>query len=211
MKRLLGISTIFALICTTTVSAQDDDSRTHIHGGLKAGFNFSSMIREEEPNFDVDTKLGYVAGAFVAIPIGKFLGFQPEVLISEKGFNSNGTSIGGNYTFSRTTTYLDVPLLLQIKPSQHFTLLVGPQYSYILSKKDEVQSSDVVITDQVTYDNDDITKNLLGVVVGADIYIGHLLIFGRYNLDLRSNNGDGTQSVPEYKNQVFQIGAGLVF
>jgi hypothetical protein len=192
----------------SSIFAQDD-SREKLHIGVKGGLNFASLIQDDYPDYEVDHKIGYVAGAFLAIPLNKFIGLQPEVLISQKGFESKGTFLLSNYTFSRTTTYLDIPLQIQLKPMEQLAIVGGVQYSYLLSKKDEVSGPNSSVVDEVKYDNDDVTKNLLGAVVGLDITLNHFLIFGRYNLDLRKNNGDGTTTIPKYKNQVFQIGVGL--
>lgn len=212
MKRITLAAALLALTFSTSVNAQDVDQRDRLRLGLKGGLNFSSLIQDEYPNYEVNHKLGYVGGAYLSIPLTTFLGIQPEVLVSQKGFSSsNSNFFGGTYTFNRTTTYLDIPLMIQLKPSQLITIVGGIQYSYLLSKKDEISGNSVIISDQVTYDNQDITKNILGVVGGIDINIKHFMVFGRYNLDLRRNNGDGTSSVPRYKNQVFQVGVGLVF
>lgn len=208
MKQLTLAATLIALTFSTTLKAQDD-SRENFHFGIKGGLNFASLIQDDYPDYDVDHKMGYVAGAYMAIPLGKFIGLQPEVLVSQKGFESTGRVLLNNYTFRRTTTWLDIPLLVQIKPTEHIALVGGIQYSYLLKKKDEVSGSDVIVTDDVRYENQDITKNILGAVVGLDINLNHFMIFGRYNIDLRKNNGDGTSTVPEYKNQVFQVGVGL--
>jgi len=212
MKRITLAAALLALTFSTSVNAQDVDQRDRLRLGLKGGLNFSSLIQDDYPNYEVNHKLGYVGGAYLSIPLTTFLGIQPEVLVSQKGFSSsNSNFFGGTYTFNRTTTYLDIPLMVQLKPSQFITIVGGIQYSYLLSKKDEITGNSVIISDQVTYDNQDITKNILGVVGGIDINIKHFMVFGRYNLDLRRNNGDGTSSVPRYKNQVFQVGVGLVF
>ncbi len=213
MKRLTFAAAIIAIAFSTKVNAQDDsgDSRENFHIGIKGGLNFASLIQDSYPDYEVDHKLGYVAGAYIAIPVNKFIGLQPEVLISQKGFESRGNFLGSPYTFRRTTTYLDIPLMIQLKPTEELAIVGGVMYSYLLSKRDEAGGNNVVVTDQVEYDNDDINKNILGAVVGLDLTLNHFLIFGRYNIDLRRNNGDGTSTVPEYRNQVFQVGVGLVF
>lgn len=212
MKKLT-IAAVLAFACAATVNAQDNsaDPRDNFHLGLKGGLNFASVIHDAYPNYEVNHKLGYVAGAFAAIPLNTYIGLQPELLISQKGFESRGNFLGAPYTFRRTTTYLDIPLMIQLKPTKELSVVGGIMYSYLLSKRDVANTNNVVVTDQVEYENNDITRNILGAVVGLDLNLNHFLIFGRYNIDLRRNNGDGTSTVPEYKNQVFQVGIGLVF
>lgn len=49
-------------------------------------------------------------GGFLSVSFGSFLGVQPEVLYSEKGFNSTGTILGSAYEMTRSTDYIDVPI-----------------------------------------------------------------------------------------------------
>lgn len=213
MKKLAFAAALFTFAFSATVNAQEEsgDSRENFHIGVKGGLNFSSLVQDNYPDYEVDHKLGYVAGAYLAIPLNKYIGLQPEVLISQKGFESRGSVLGTPYTFRRTTTFLDIPLMIQLKPTEELSIVGGVMYSYLLSKRDEAGGNNIVVVDQVEYDNSDITKNILGAVVGLDLNLNHFLIFGRYNIDLRRNNGDGTSTVPQYKNQVFQVGVGLVF
>jgi hypothetical protein len=46
--------------------------------------------------FDADSKFGLAAGAFLQIPFGKYLGIQPEVLFSQKGFKRTGRMFGAS-------------------------------------------------------------------------------------------------------------------
>lgn len=208
MKKL-ALASIVALALSNITHAQIQDTRENFHFGIKGGLNFASLIQDEYPNYEVNHKMGYVAGAYLTAPLGKFVGLQPEILISQKGFESTGRVLNSPYTVRRTTTFLDVPLMIQLKPVKEVAIVGGVMYSYLLSKRDEIVGEDVIVTDQVQYDNQDITKNILGAVVGLDINLNHFLIFGRYNIDLRRNNGDGTSTIPEYRNQVFQVGVGL--
>ena len=63
------------------------------------------------------------AGAFLSLPVGKLIEIQPEVIYSEKGFKATGAFLGSNYSATRTTTYIDVPILLAIKPISYLTIL----------------------------------------------------------------------------------------
>lgn len=55
-------------------------------------------------------KYGMAYGGFLSVSFGSFLGVQPEVLYSEKGFNSTGTILGSAYEMTRSTDYIDVPI-----------------------------------------------------------------------------------------------------
>lgn len=120
------------------ISAQDNSSdlRNSLQFGLKAGANFSNVYDSKDQEFNADFKVGFAAGAFLAIPIGKYIGFQPEILFSQKGYKLSGTFLTIPYEFTHTTNYIDVPLLFALKPSALITLLAGPDYSFLVKQKD---------------------------------------------------------------------------
>jgi hypothetical protein len=123
---------LFLLVASASVQAQMDHNRDVLSFGLKAGLNMSNVWDTKGQDFVADPKYGLAGGAFLSLPIGKYLGVQPEVMISQKGFKGSGSLLGFDYSYTRTTTFIDVPLLVQFKPIQYFTLLAGPQFSYLL-------------------------------------------------------------------------------
>jgi len=197
----------------STASAQSDgsDSREKLQLGVKAGANISNVYDSEGEDFNADPKLGFAAGAFLAVPIGKYLGFQPELLFSQKGYQRTGTILGSDYKFTHTSSYIDVPLLLQVKPSEMITLLAGPQYSYLLKEKNVFSNEFVNGEDEQNYENDNVRKNTLGFVGGVDINLNHLVLGVRAAWDLQDNNGDGTSEIPRYKNVLYQATVGFKF
>ena len=102
--------------------------------GIKAGANLSNIYDSQSSDFQADPKLGFAAGGFLSIPIGNFLAVQPELLFSQRGFQGSGSVLLSNYSFTRTTNYIDIPLLLAFKPIPFITILAGPQYSYLISQ-----------------------------------------------------------------------------
>lgn len=187
------------------------DTREELTFGLKAGLNYSNVWDENGQDFNADGKLGFAGGAFVGIPIGKYFGLQPEFLISQKGFKGEGTLLGNPYSFSRTTTYFDVPLQFQVKPTEYFTIVMGPQYSYLLKQKDVHELGDNSIAQVEEFENDNIRRNILGFVIGADANVSNFVLSGRVGWDFLTNHGDGTSSTPRYKNQWLQFTTGYKF
>ena len=195
------------------VKSQTDalDMRNKLTAGFKIGINNSNVWDEKGQDFRADSRIGFAGGVFVSIPIGKYLGFQPELLISQKGFKAEGTLLSTNYLLSRQTTFLDVPLLLQIKPIEYISIVLGPQYSYLVREKNTYGFGTNSIDQEKEFDNSNIRKNILGFVFGADINIRHFVLSGRYSYDLQTNNGDGSSDIPRYKNQWLQVTVGLRF
>lgn len=208
MKKLILIIAIVSLF-TSIGSAQDEgvDSRNKLQLGVKLGLNYSNVYDSEGEDFVADPKFGFVGGGFVSIPFGKLLGFQPEVLLSQKGFKSSGSVLGVDYNYTRTSTFIDVPLFLQVKPSEIITLVAGPQFSFLIKQKDKLGDSSI---DQ-EFDNDNLRRNIMGFVVGVDICPSNLVIGARAGWDIQDNNGDGTSTVPRYKNVWYQVTMGFRF
>ncbi|MES2141006.1 MAG: porin family protein [Bacteroidota bacterium] len=192
-------------------SAQETDLREELIFGLKAGANYSNVYDTQGEEFQADPKLGLAAGAFLAIPIGKYLGIQPEVLYSQKGFKATGRILGGNYEFTRTTNFIDVPLLVSFKPSEFISIMVGPQYSYLIKQSDAFTNSSTSILQVQEFENDNIRRNILCLTGGVDVTIKHIVIGARIGWDIQNNNGDGTSSTPRYKNVWYQATVGYRF
>lgn len=203
MKQTILIAALFT-ITTSIVVAQDTsketDNREKLQFGLRAGVNYSNVYDSKGEDFKASAKLGFAGGALIAIPIGKYLGVQPEILISQKGFKGSGSLLGSNYNFSRTTTYIDVPLQFALKPSQFITIVAGPQFSYLANQKDVFTSSLISNQQEQEFKLDNIRKNIFSAVAGVDINLNHIFLSVRANWDLQTNAGDGTSSAPRYKN-----------
>lgn len=209
MKKIIAMIVVMLPIANMCIA--QDDYREKLAFGVKGGLNLSNVYDSQGEEFDADAKFGFVGGGFVSIPLGKCIGIQPEVLISQKGFQATGRILGSAYSFTRTTTYLDIPLLFAIKPFEFLTILVGPQYSYLLKQKDVFENAYTTIEQETEFENDNIRKNTLCITGGTDINIKHIVIGARVGWDFMNNNGNGTTSTPRYKNVWYQATVGFRF
>jgi hypothetical protein len=193
------------------IKAQENitDVRDRVLFGAKAGLNYSNVYDSQGEGFQANPKVGLAAGVFLALPIGRFIGIQPEALISQKGFSSTGSLLGGNYSMTRTTTYLDIPLLFALKPSEFITLVAGPQYSFLMHQTDAFNNGVTSVLQEQTFENENPRKNILGVTGGIDLTIKHVVLGARAGWDVLNNNGDGTTSTPRYKNVWYQATIGF--
>ena len=205
---IMAISTGFI---GSVYSQTELDFRERFTGGLKAGANYSNVWDDNDQEFEADGTFGFAGGAFISIPLNKFVGIQPEVLISQKGFQANGVLLGNTYSLKRTTTHLDIPLQLQLKPSEFLTLLAGPQFAFQLSENNRYTYGANSVEQEEAFKNDNIRKNLLGFVGGLDINISHFVISGRFGFDFQKNNGDGSSETPRYRNHWGQLALGFRF
>lgn len=215
IKKTFRLTAMLLLVLVSAgkqLNAQsNDDFNEKATFGIKGGINNSNVYDEKGDNFVADSKLGFVAGGFIGIPLGNFLGLQPEVLYAQKGYQSSGKILLQDYSFTRTTNHLDIPIQLQIKPVPAITLLAGLQFSYLLSSKDKLKVNNSTSINEKDFDNDNPRKNTLGFVGGVDVNISRLVISGRAGWDFQDNKGDGTSTSPRYKNRWVQFTAGVRF
>lgn len=212
MKKIILTTIVIINLLGSCIAQTTSTSSTkgNIKLGLKVGANYSNVFDSKDDQFYADSKFGLAVGGFLSIPFAEYFAFQPEVLFSQKGFKGTGSILGSSYEFTRTTSFIDVPLLLAIKPSESFSVLVGPQYSYLMTQRDEFTSSVTSGAQQQEFNNDNIRKNILSVLTGFDV-TGKQVVFGaRVGWDIQNNNGDGTSSTPRYKNVWYQATIGFV-
>lgn len=200
---------LLLIVASKQVHAQMDDNRDVLSFGLKAGLNMSNVWDTKGQDFVADPKYGLAGGAFLSLPIGKYLGVQPEVMISQKGFKGSGSLLGFSYSNTRTTTFIDVPLLVQFKPIEYFTILAGPQFSYLLKEKNVYTFGSNSTQQEQAFNNEDPRNNIMGFVVGADINIDMLVISARAAWDFQTNNKNSVSTTPRYKNQLLQLTVGF--
>jgi hypothetical protein len=208
MKKLLLSVTIIGLAMSSSYA---QNTRDEFSFGLKIGSNYSNVYDSQGDKFTAEGRYGLAAGVFLSLPIGKVIGIQPEVIYSEKGFKATGAFLGSNYSATRTTAYIDVPILLAIKPIRYITILAGPQYSFLVKQNNNFTSILGTVDQQKIFDNDNIRKNVLGLTGGVDVNLSSFVISARAGYDVQKNNGDGTTTTPRYKNAWYQATVGFRF
>ena len=212
MKKVILVFA-FATFMFGSIFAQKSsaDFREKLTFGVKAGANLSNVYDSQGEQFNADPKLGLAAGVFVALPLGKYFGIQPEILFSQKGYKGSGSILGSNYSFSYTSNYIDVPLLLAFKPISLITIVAGPQYSFLIKDNYTFNSALINIDQEYEFENDNIRKNTLSFLGGIDFNLNRIVIGTRVGWDLQANKGDGTSETPRYKNIWYQATIGFRF
>ncbi|UII21184.1 porin family protein [Fulvivirga ligni] len=182
-----------------------------IYLGVKAGMNISNTYNTDGDNFETDSKLGVAAGFYALIPVGDFFGIQPEILLSQKGFNATGQLLDMPYVIKRTTTYIDIPILFAFRPISVLSIMAGLQYSYLLIEKNSFDNAQTSMEQEQEFENDKSRKSTICVVIGPDVNFYRMVISGRLGWDLRKNNGYESLITPTYKNYWGQIMVGYRF
>lgn len=179
--------------------------------GVKGGVNFSNIIKTGDENFNTEFKTGFNAGLFAEIPIISSLSFAPELMFSQKGYKTTGTSLlGGPNEYSVTTNFIELPILAKINASDKFSIVAGPQVSFLTSTTETFKQGSDSYQNKIREENDRLKKSLFGGVVGVGFGLtDKLSLHGRYALDFQKNNENGTNETPIYKNQVYQVSLGI--
>ena len=180
--------------------------RTTIQFGFKAGTNYSDAYDQKGVSFNTTGKLGAVVGAYLAVCVGDYVCVQPELLLSQKGFKATGKVLGSNFDITRTTTYLDLPVLLALKPNEFVSILFGPQYAYLLNQKNVFNNN--TSEQQTQFKDENIRKNMFSIIGGVDVALQNWVIGGRLGWDVRSNNLNTVSVTPQYKNAWAQVTLG---
>jgi len=205
MKKLLLLAVTLGYLSISCKAQETNvDLRNNLMLGVKLGLNLSNVYDTKGEAFNANPKFGFVAGGFLSIPITNLIGLQPEVLFSQKGFRGTGTFLGNSYDLTRTTSYIDIPLLIAVRPTSQITIMAGPQYSYLINQKDVFSNGSFNYVDEQTFENSNIRKNIFCFLGGVDISFNHLVLGARIGWDITDNNGDGTSTTPRYKNVWYQ-------
>jgi opacity protein-like surface antigen len=180
MKKTLFLTTSFLLLALNTQAQL-------LQIGLKAGLNYANFSGTK---IQTDAITSYHAGLVTEIKLLEKFAIQPELLYTTQGATYE-TVLGD---LENELGYIAIPVLAKIYLSKSFSLELGPQASFLLSEKNEFDSSN-----SNTFD--------FAVDAGLSFKITKsIFIQGRYVLGLTevSPNADA-------KNSVLQLSAGLLF
>ena len=186
-------------------------AQAQINIGVKAGLNLASLPSD----FESASAVGFHGGIWAKVGAGP-VGFRPELLISTKGgettINSSDPASGfTSLTNDVNLVYADVPLLLEFSPVPILKVHVGPQFSFLLSDKVDVNNfSGSVDAIEAAYDFNDLD---LGLVFGLGVTVLKFDAGIRYNLGLSKVsefNLAGIQNT-DFKNSVIQVSIGYKF
>lgn len=187
MKKLILVA-IMLLSITTVVEAQS------IRFGVKGGINYANQngteITVNSDNYDSEAITSYHAGLVAEIKLLDQFAIQPELLYSTQGASyKNATD-----EFKKELGYLSIPVLAKIYLGKSLSLELGPQASFLMSERKNVN-----FEDSKTFE--------FAAVGGLGLNITkNLFVQARYGLGLTeaSKNAD-------VKNSTFQVSAGIMF
>jgi hypothetical protein len=212
MRKFLLVLLIFTgtVIRVTPLMAQKSN-----HFGVKAGLNFAStttgsiQLGSAVVEIEGSKMTGFHLGLFDNYSFSRRLGLQVEALFSAQGNETDKLS------------YINVPVLLELKPVKNLGILVGPQVGINVVKPDGYDGSYYVSGNSISFDalrrisdSNKIVPIDAGIVLGAQYtLLEHLVAGVRYNFGLTSiRTFDGANAnISGYENRVIQFSIGWLF
>lgn len=181
-KTILAAIMLFSI--TTVIQAQS------IRFGIKAGANFANQNGDTPPAFESKESItSYHAGLVAEVKLFDGFAIQPELLYSTQG----ATYKNAVEEFKNELGYLYIPVVAKIGLSKSLSLELGPQASFLLSDRKNVN-----LENPETFE--------FGVVGGLGLNITKsIFVQARYGLGLTEASKDA-----DIKNSTIQLSAGLM-
>jgi len=169
--------------------------------GGKVGANVTGLTGLQ---FDQGFNFGYHAGGFAEIMLSKKFGIQPEVLWSQTSITPASSFDALRPDLASLTTiklnYINIPVLLTIKPVKLISFQVGPQFGILRDKNQSFTGNAAS-----AFKSGDLS--LLG---GVQLNLLSLRVYGRYAIGLSDiNDIQNVATSEKWKSKTLQIGVGL--
>lgn len=126
--------------------------------------SLSSLIDETNGVITSNGRTGFYIGGGIDLPLGDVVSVEPGLVYTQRGYGLKGNLTindlkiaGVNARAISQMQYVDVPLMVKIKPAGGLTLFAGPQVSYLAKNNLRAEvailgfsllNSDMDITDQ---------------------------------------------------------------
>ena len=185
MKKItLSVFSLLLFVLGSSFAMADEDKAPEGPGpriGVEGGINLSSF-NGSSAGAVYASRLGFVGGGFLNLPLGSSLSIQPELLYAQKGGKINGSDF--------QLDYVEIPILLDVNILGPLGIILGPAFN-----------ANVASTTGVTVNSTDV-----GLVLGAQIIASKFLFSGRYEVGLTDLNTDA-----KIQNGTFTLLVGLSF
>jgi hypothetical protein len=195
MKSKLSFLVVALMAVSFTTSAQG------LHFGVKGGANLTKVdgkAMSDEFNY------GYQLGGFAEIGLGKKWFIQPEVMWTEFRTRTAddfediiNNAIEGSSRKDVKLNYLAIPITLNYRLLDWFSLHAGPQFGVLLNQDKNLLENG----------KDAFNSGVVSFVTGAQLNFGGFHVTGRYFTNINDiNSGDIDNA---WKNKGFQVGVGI--
>lgn len=169
--------------------------------GPKAGVN---LLKVTGQSFKDEFNLGYYAGGFIEVGLGKRFYLQPEVLFNENSIRRTdnfsalyNTLLKADSLKSIKLQYLSVPFVLGYRIANVFALEAGAQYGIQMNTHETLLQNG-----KEAFKSGDFS-----LLAGVQFRLSKLRINARYVVGLNSINDIDNRD--QWKNQTIQAGIGF--
>ena len=197
--------------------------------GIRAGVTFSNwrgdatntindLVDVTNGILKTESKTGFFAGGFVQIPLSDMVSIEPGVYYAQKGYTLRGNYsidklnfLGVNASAKVNSHYIDIPVVLNVKPVKGLELFAGPQLSYLAKSDLRIDAGALGIS----FFNKtlDMTDQMNRVDIGLTGGIGYTFNNG-FNVSASYDHGlsklDKNDNFEAY-NETFKVGVGFKF
>ncbi len=192
LRKITGLIVIY-ITCINIAYSQG------LSFGIKAG---TDVHKIDSRSFTDQFTFGYHAGVFAEIRLNSKLSIQPEIYFSQISVDT-GKNFSEIYDFNKVHSlkfgYINIPLLLNIKPMPQLTIQLGPQYGLIVNNNLSL----------IQNGKDALKNGDFSVAGGVQVNISRVRIYARYLLGLSElNDIDDKDS---WKSQTIHAGLALKF
>ena len=199
MKKFI-LHLLMLTIAVTSYAQKTAHDRYTVSGGVLGAMNFSKfrLDGQNPANISYDAKVGWSAGGWVNLPLGKSLSLEPQVMYSYYTYRAEyPAALLGNGNIS----YISIPLSLKLHLGKALAITAGPQLDLVMDAEDKIG----------TTESGDFTSPSFAVNGGIEIFPhGRAVIFGRYMYGLDNmDNREVPDAETEFKNDNFQVGVKL--
>ena len=189
MKKYILFSLI-TLFFVCDISAQG------LHFGLKGG---ADLHKISGTSFQDQYNVGYHAGVFAEINLPGKIGIQPEAYYSQVN-PKVATGTAGIYGFNNVTkiklSYLNFPILLNLRVAPMLSFQAGPQFGILINKDKSIAQNG----------KDAFKSGDVGIAAGLQVNVTKIKIYARYVAGLNDVNNTNTG---RWRNQAIHLGLGV--
>lgn len=184
--------------------------------GVKAGVNFNNMKQEfGSEELDADSKIGFHVTGIADIGFNDFIGFQPGIGITTRGYKIDNSLMGFTFESKTNIFYLDIPLnfkgMYKMDALTPF-VTAGPYLGIGLAGKSKITNEFEGVEEEeeedVEWGDNGLKRFDFGLGFGAGVEIKSFVIGASFDLGLM--NISNTEEVT-VKNRSFKISAGYMF
>jgi hypothetical protein len=185
-----------SILCLLLIAAQQGKAQG-FSLGIKGG---ADLLKISGKNFDQEFAYGYHLGGYVELKLNKTFSLQPELYYSSASLNKANTldTIFTNVDLKKIKLdYINIPLILNIKPSKKISIQVGPRFGILSNTNLTVKSNA-----ENAFKSGDFS-----MLTGIQFNFSKIKVYGRYQIGLTDINDATSQD--KWKSQSIHLGIGL--